>query len=193
MNQEEKLARIVASDDNTYSTRKLALDYMKDKKLIDQLAENANDGWIRLESAIICNNYHVMKELLNHPDEQIQLEAAIELNDQEALSNIVLKSKDTLHRDIALNYITNKSILEKIAKGSKMEKDKVFTAIRLGDRNLTKQMIADVEDEELKFRMAQSVNDLNILYEISSSASDSRIRQLADDWLLGLKPDDDID
>jgi hypothetical protein len=134
-----------------------------------------------------------LKELLYHPDEQIQLEAAIELNDQEALSNIVLKSKDTLHRDIALNYITNKSILEKIAKGSKMEKDKVFTAIRLGDRNLTKQMIADVEDEELKFRMAQSVNDLNILYEISSSASDSRIRQLADDWLLGLKPEDDID
>lgn len=193
MNHEEKLAQIVASDDNNYSKRKNALDSLKDKQLLNQLAENASDEWIRLESAIMCNNYHVLKELLNHPDEQVQLEAAIELNDQEALSEIVLKSRDSLNRDIALNYITDKPTLEKIVKLSTMEKEKVNTAIRLGNRSLTKKMIAGIEDEELRFRMAQSVNDLNVLYEISSSATDSRLRQLADDWLFGLKPDSDID
>jgi hypothetical protein len=74
-----------------------------------------------------------------------------------------------------------------------MEREKVTTALRLGDKLITKSLMSTVEDEELKFRMAQSVNDLNILYEISSNASDSRIRQLADDWILGLNPDDDID
>lgn len=193
MNQEEKLAQIVDCEGYNYSTRKQALDKIKDKRLLNRLAETVSDVWIRLESAALSKNRHVLKELVNHSNEQIQLEAAIELNDQEALSVIVIKSGEPLHRDIALNYITDKRILKKIIKQSKMGKEKAITAIRLGDRRITKKIMSEIEDEELKLRMAQSINDINILSEISSNATDKRIRQLAGDWVYGFKPESDID
>ena len=193
MNQEEKLAQIVDCEEYDYSTRKQALDKIRDKQLLSRLAETVPDAWIRLESAVLSKNRHVLKQLENHSNEQIRLEAAIELNDQKALSAIVIRSDQSLHRDIALNYITDKRILKKIIKHSKMGKEKAITAIRLGDRRITKMIMSEIEDEELKLRMAQSINDINILSEISLNATDGRIRQLAGDWIFGFKPESDID
>lgn len=193
MNQEKKLAQIVASENNLYSIRKQALDSMKDEYQINQLAESVKDEWIRLESAIIVNNNQVLEKLTSSTDEAIRLEAAIELKDEETLSKIVIEGKEPVHRNVALNNINNKEILEDIIEQSKMEKERVKTALRLGNRNTTKMLLNEVQDEELKFRMAQSVNDINVLNEISSHAKDTRIRQLADDWVYGLQQESDID
>lgn len=193
MNEEEKLAQIADNENNPYSASKKALESMKDARQKNWLADFADDDWIRLESAILGKNRRVLKELAKSNNEAIKLEAAIEINDEETLSHIVLGGKEPVHRNVALNNITDKQILETIIEQSTMEKEKVRTALRLGNRNTTKMLLNEIQDEELRFRMAQSVNDINVLNEISSHAEDTRIRQLADDWVYGLQPESDID
>jgi hypothetical protein len=193
LNRDEKLARIASDDNESYVNRKKALDAIEDKYLISQLAETVHDEWIRLESAVLSNNREVLKTLINHQDEAIQLESAIELNNQKYLAHIVLHSKDLLHRDIALNYITKKDILRELVTRCIFEKDKVEAALRLRDHDVIKKIIPEIENEELKLRLAETINDLKVIAEISRKANDSRIRQLAGEWVSGFKPESDID
>jgi hypothetical protein len=60
MNKDEKLAQIASDNAASYASRKDALDDIRDKRLINRLAETANDDWIRLESAIISKNRKVL-------------------------------------------------------------------------------------------------------------------------------------
>ena len=69
MSRDEKLAQIAANDTESYITRKQALDDIHDKHLIDFLAENAKDEWIRLESAIQSKNKRILGELARHKNE----------------------------------------------------------------------------------------------------------------------------
>lgn len=193
LSKNEKLVQIATDANKTYGMRKMALDILNDERLVNQVAENAADGWIRLESAALCNNRRILQELLNHDEEGIRLEAAIELNDQATLARIVLFGTESYHRRLALHYITNKLLLRSILKRCNDEKEKVETALRLGDPGLSKSMITTVRNEELKLRMAESVHDLGTLSEISGNANDRRVRQFAHEWISGLKPDSDID
>ncbi len=195
MSRDEKLAQIAVNDIENYGTRRQALDDIKDRHIIDYLAENAKDEWIRLESAIQTKNTRILKELTKHSDERIRLEAAIELSDQETLAEMVIDSKDDLHRDIALNYINSKDQLRTIAEKSIREHEKVEAAIRSGDKELCKRLVADIKNEELLFRIAQVINDHDLISEISNKTSDVRVKKIANEWLDEFNPEtaSDID
>ncbi len=193
MKKDEKLAQLAAGKSSHYSIRKQALDAIIDKDIICQLAENAKDDWIRLEAAIISKNNKVLKELRHHRDERIQLESAIELNDQEVLTKLVLKSKEYLHREIALRYITKKDFLHDIAENSIWEKDRIEAALMYRDRLLLKKLFRNSENDELKFRIAQYINDFKLLKKLAVGASNKRVRKMAGDLADDFDPDSDID
>ncbi len=181
MSRDEKLAQIAAGINKEYSIRKQALDRIEDKNVIRQLAEYAKDDWIRLEAAIITKNTEILGKLIKNPDEQIRLESAIELNDQKVLTALVLNSEESLYREIALRYITDRALLYAITEQSKREKDRVEAAIILGDRLLLKKLFQFIHDEELQFRIAQSINDFELLRKLSLESSNSRVRNMAGD------------
>ena len=187
MSRDEKLAQIAANDTDNYVTRKQALDDITDRSVLDYLAKNAKDDWIRLESAIQTNNISILKELTENNDEGIRLEAAIELNDQDRLTRIVFNSKDGLHRDLALKNIISKAHLREIIDKSTSDQEKVKAAIRLGDKNVCKELVAVVNNEDLLLNMAKSLNDSGLFTEIYGKTSDSRIREIAETWLEDLK------
>ena len=188
MSRDEKLAQIAANDTESYITRKQALDDIHDKHLIDFLAENAKDEWIRLESAIQSKNKRILGELARHKNESIRLEASIELGNQEALAEIVINANDDLSREIAFNYITDKEQLRQIAEKSPREQDRVEAAIRLGDHELCKLLIEELTDSNLLFRMARFINDYKLIEEISGKVSDTRLKKITGEWLEDLKP-----
>lgn len=193
MSRDEELAQIAANDTEQYITRKQAFDDIKDKKVLNYLAKNAKDDWIRLESAIQTSNYRILKELSGNNDERIQLEAAIELNDQDKLSSLVLNSYEGLHRDVALKHITSKKHLLYIIDESSREEEKVKAAIRLGDKQICKTLVTEVKNEDLLLQMAKSFNDSELFSEISRNTSDSRIREIAETWLNDFKTGVGID
>ncbi len=188
MSRDEELAQIAANDTENYCIRKQALDDIKDKHLLNYLAKNAKDDWIRLESAIQMKNFGILKELTKHTDERIRLEAAIELNDQEVLTGIVINSSEGLHRDIALNYITSKDQLRTIVEKSTREQEKVEAAVRLGDKEVCKSLVTEIKNEDILLRMAKFINDYTMFAEISDMTTDSRIKKIADEGLEELKP-----
>jgi hypothetical protein len=98
-----------------------------------------------------------------------------------------------LHHEIALNYITNKKALRNIIENSKIEREKVETALRLGDQHISKKLVPEIQDEELQLRMAQSVNDRGILSKMSGKATNQRVRQMAGEWISELDPESDSD
>lgn len=193
MNRDEKLVLIASDDNETYENRKRALDEIHDKHIINHLAETVKDDWIQLESAILCNNRRVLNLLINNQDEEIQLESAIELNNQKCLAHIVINSDDPLHRNIALKNITSKTILRNIVEQCTSEKEKVEAALRIGNQEIIRLLMPVINNEELRLRMAESVNDVKAITALSRNASDSRIRQLASEWVSGLAPESDID
>ncbi len=188
MSRDEELAQIAANDTQNYSIRKQALDDIKDKHLLNYLAKNAKDDWIRLESAIQTKNSGILKELTKHTDERIRLEAAIELNDQEVLAGIVINSGEDLHRDIALNYITSKDQLRTIVEKSTREQEKAEAAVRLGDKEVCKSLVAEIKNEDILLRMAKFINDYTLFAEISGKTTNSRIKKIAGEGLEELKP-----
>lgn len=193
MSRDEKLAQIAASDTENYSIRKQALDDIQDRSILDYLAKNAKDSWIRLESAIEANNTEILKELSRHSDERIRLEAAIELDNQELLADIAVNSKDGINRDLALNYITSKNQLRSVIEKSPREQEKVKAAIRLGDKDVCKALVAEVNDVDLLLNMAKYYNYPGLFTEISGKTSDSRIKKIVDDWHEELKSGAGID
>lgn len=193
MNPDEKLSELAAKKTENYSARKRALDGIKDKNIIWQLAESAEDEWIKLEAAIIVNHKQVLEKLLCHSNEQIRLESSIELNDQTVLKNIVLQSSEPLHREKALYHITNKECLQDIVEHSDRDKEKIEAALMLGDRNILKKLFKITQNEELQFRIAQFTNDYELLNELSTHATNSRIREMAEELAEVFDPECDID
>jgi hypothetical protein len=193
MKRDDKLAQMAGQTDAKYSVRKKALDDIKDKNIVRQLAEDAQDEWIKLEAAIISQNKKVLEVLKHHSDERICLESAIELNDQAILTKIVLQSGETLHRDIALNYITKKEYLLEIIEHSTRDNDKVEAALNYGDREFLKELFKCIKKEELKYRIARFTNDFELLYELFLHASDSRIRKMAEELTEVFDPEYDFD
>ena len=193
MSRDEELAQIAANDTEQYITRKQAFDDIKDKNVLNYLAKNAKDDWIRLESAIQTDNFRILKELSENSDERIQLEASIELNDQDKLLAIVVNSNEGLHRDVALKHITSKKHLRNIIDESPREEEKVKAAIRLGDKEVCKALVTEVKNEDLLLNMARSINDSELFAEISHNTSDSRIREIAENWLEDYKTGVGID
>ncbi|MGD2035881.1 MAG: hypothetical protein PVF73_12535 [Bacteroidales bacterium] len=193
MNRDEKLALLAAGNEENYIHRREALDNIKDKAIIHELAQNASDEWIKFEAAVRSGNTGILEQLKNHSDEVIRMESAIELNDQEVLKNLVLNSGEMLIRTRALKYISEKDLLKEISDHCNEEKLKVEAGIVHGDRLLIKSLFGRLQSEELKLRLARYIYEYDLLRELSLKASDNKIRKIAGDLMEDFNPDTDID
>ncbi|MBN1949594.1 MAG: hypothetical protein JW801_00220 [Bacteroidales bacterium] len=195
MKTDQNLIDVIAGNSSSYSLRMQALDQIKDESVFKFLAENAQDDWIRLESAVRGKINSSLQELKNHSDERICLEAAIELDDQQRLAEIVLSSQDMLLKEIAANYIDDEEQLRAILETTKVEKDKLMAAFRLGDFSCCRQLISEIKDEHLLFKLAQFLGDNELLRKLAAGASDKVVRRRATEWLKALEDtaEEDID
>lgn len=195
MKTEKEIVDVVAGLSESYSSRMAALDTITDESIFKYLAENAEDDWIRLESAIRGGITPSLKTLENHPDQRISLEAAIELDDQQRLAELVLSSEDDLLKEIALNYIDDDERLMQIVENAGDDTTRVMAAFLLGDFTCCRKLITELKDESLILKMAQFLDDRQILEELSDTAGDKRIKEKAKEWLKNLEgsADEEID
>lgn len=190
MKTREQVIEIVAGKTASYSSRIEALESIQDISIFKHLAENAEDDWIRLESAIRGGINSELIKLKNHPDERICLEASIELDDQKRLAEIILTSKDDLLKDIAVNYIDDDELLRGIISKCKNDKERVLAALRLGDIPLNKHLLLELKDEDLRLRLAQFLIDEKAISDLSENAKDQRVKKMASKWMAGLLIED---
>jgi hypothetical protein len=195
MKTDKEIIDIVAGDSTSYTARVQALDQINDSSIFQYLAENAKDDWIKLESAVRGKITNSLQSLKNHPDERICLEAAIELDDQQRLAEIVLDSQDQLLKEIAANYIDSDEVLREILLNAKDEKSKVIAVMRLGDCKSCRRLLTELKSENLLFKLAQFIGDQGILKKLSLEAKDDLVKEKAADWLSALSDadEDEID
>jgi hypothetical protein len=193
MKTTEHITKLVEGSKENYSEKIRLLDSIQDDSILKHLAEHAEDDWIRLESAIKGNVISVLQVMINHPDERIGLEAAIELNDQKRLTEILLTSKDQLLCHLAANYIDDDTYLRIIIEKSERETEVVDAAIRLGDSRLNRELISKLKNEYLQLKIAQYISDFKEIARLSENAKDIGVREMALNWLLDYKLDDEFD
>lgn len=195
MKTDKEVIDIAAGDSLSYAIRMEALDKINDESVYKYLAENAKDDWIRLEAAIRGRIRKVLRELSVNSDERICLEAAIELDDQERLADIVCTGKDEFLKEIAINYIDNKKALKEIIEKCDSERSRASAAILLGNTSVIRSLITEMKEENLKLKLAQFLSDAGIISELSKKARDKRVKYLAEEWLEDVPPgrDEELD
>ena len=181
--QENELAKIARGNLSGYTDRKIALDKIKDKNLLNDLAVNAKDEWIKLESAIKCKNTEALLELLiNSDDEALRLEAALELEKENILSEIALNCEEIFHGSVAIGHVSDKKLLLKIAEHAKYNRLRAEAAMKLGDIDVIMKLIQTLTDDWVRYQLAVAINQTGILQDLARNSNNQRVKKLANEW-----------
>ena len=180
---EKELAKIARGNYSGYSDRKIALDNIKDKKLLNDLAINAKDDWIKLESAIKCGNNEALLELIySSNDEALRLEAALEVKNESILSEIAMNCEEIFHGSVAIGHVSDKNLLLKITEHAKYNRLKAEAAMKLGDIDVIMNLIHSLNDDWIRYQLAVAINHTEILQDLARSSTNQRVKKLANEW-----------
>ncbi len=163
------------------------INEIDDNETLVQLGTKTNDEWIKFEIAVKCKNKSLLKGLIKHSKNYaIILEAALELKDENALSDLAITCEEEYYGSLAIGYVDNKYLLKKITEKAKKERIRVEAALKLGDINLITKLTDDIKNEWYIYQLAASINHIEKLKNLAMHAENTRIKNLSSEWLEDL-------
>ena len=177
---ESILIDIAETKGKNYIERKKALDKIKDIKALNYLAFNASDEWIKLEAAIKSENHNALLYLINNTDDEgLKLEASIVLENEEKLAELAIHCKEYYRGSLAIKFISNPKLLENVINNSIHEGLKAEAALKLKDNILIANLARRIHDDWIRYKLAVSISDIDLLVEIAKNSRDKRVQQMA--------------
>jgi len=182
----------IAKNDKESNVRNAAVNNITDQNILIDLAENANDTGVRI-SAVRKIGYLDQERLLSfikNCNNNDVLRASIkEIRDQNDLTNIV-QSDNIVARQIALERIDDKWVLEKIAN-SKFNSIEIRKAAveKITDEFLLNKIIRGADIIDVKIAAIQRITDQSILkniviFEEDPAARIAAINKISDQSVL---------
>ena len=96
------------------------------------------------------------------------------------MTEIAKSGAEYFIQDIALNHITNKKLLLDIVLNGISNQIKVTAAFKVHDKRILKNLIGELKDDWLRFKIASFIDDRDILRDLALHADDTFIKKRAE-------------